>query len=692
MKRQKRPSAAKKKIADEILHQIGGSVILVLLFVAAAAIFMVGWLSISSKKTQLIQESEAAANELTGFLQQYTKSAQQLAVNPQIRDVMRRTTAGDDIRKTPQMDTVMDNLVKIAETDTENVMAVWISDLDASALTQSDGFTSEEGWDITGRGWYGCIETKKTILTEPYVDSSTGKMIVSAAAPVLDDADQTVLGAVGMDISLDHMTKLMSEYKIGQNGYLQLLSTNGTYLYHPQADVIHQNIADVDISQNVRDAVASGQDAFLRYKADGVTKYGSLYFAGDTGYLILSSLPLSEYYAVLAFMALGLTVLFAAGILLIAVRIRKSAASLTKPILELNHTAQQLAAGDLDVAFEITSQNEIGELGISIQKTVDRLKEYIVYIDETSQVLSQIADGQLAIELKQDYAGEFQKIKTALLNISGSMSQVMTGIHESSEHVSIGATELATASQVLAEGAEQQAASIGQLTDTTNTVADLVESSRSKAESSAKATAQAAEMIGQNQEKMKQMTDAMHKIHETSQQVVGIIQTIEEIASQTNLLSLNASIEAARAGEDGKGFAVVADEIGKLALESSKAASTTKELIEVSMEEIGKGTAIAAGAMDSLKESVSAVNQVNEMIQETAENAAVQAAGMEQLRAGIQEISHGIQDSSAASQETSATSEELASQADRLNRMVQKFKLPGQESDYQSWKGCSDEY
>ncbi len=692
MKRQKRPSAAKKKIADEILHQIGGSVILVLLFVAAAAIFMVGWLSISSKKTQLIQESEAAANELTGFLQQYTKSAQQLAVNPQIRDVMRRTTAGDDIRKTPQMDTVMDNLVKIAETDTENVMAVWISDLDASALTQSDGFTSEEGWDITGRGWYGCIETKKTILTEPYVDSSTGKMIVSAAAPVLDDADQTVLGAVGMDISLDHMTKLMSEYKIGQNGYLQLLSTNGTYLYHPQADVIHQNIADVDISQNVRDAVASGQDAFLRYKADGVTKYGSLYFAGDTGYLILSSLPLSEYYAVLAFMALGLTVLFAAGILLIAVRIRKSAASLTKPILELNHTAQQLAAGDLDVAFEITSQNEIGELGISIQKTVDRLKEYIVYIDETSQVLSQIADGQLAIELKQDYAGEFQKIKTALLNISGSMSQVMTGIHESSEHVSIGATELATASQVLAEGAEQQAASIGQLTDTTNTVADQVESSRSKAESSAKATAQAAEMIGQNQEKMKQMTDAMHKIHETSQQVVGIIQTIEEIASQTNLLSLNASIEAARAGEDGKGFAVVADEIGKLALESSKAASTTKELIEVSMEEIGKGTAIAAGAMDSLKESVSAVNQVNEMIQETAENAAVQAAGMEQLRAGIQEISHGIQDSSAASQETSATSEELASQADRLNRMVQKFKLPGQESDYQSWKGCSDEY
>ena len=168
---------------------------------------------------------------------------------------------------------------------------------------------------------------------------------------------------------------------------------------------------------------------------------------------------------------------------------------------------------------------------------------------------------------------------------------------------------------------------------------------------------------------------SMDKIHETSQQVVGIIQTIEDIASQTNLLSLNASIEAARAGEAGKGFAVVADEIGKLALESSEAANMTKELIEISMEEIRKGNTIASGAMDSLKESVTAIAHVNEMIQETAENAAIQAENMNQLRQGIEEIAHGVEDNSAASQETSATSEELASQAELLNQMVQKFEL-----------------
>ena len=182
-------------------------------------------------------------------------------------------------------------------------------------------------------------------------------------------------------------------------------------------------------------------------------------------------------------------------------------------------------------------------------------------------------------------------------------------------------------------------------------------------------------MIGENQENMKNMMIAMNNIHETSQKVVGIIQTIEDIASQTNLLSLNASIEAARAGEAGKGFAVVADEIGKLALESSKAANTTKELIEISMQEINKGNSIAEGAVSSLKESVNAISHVNEMIQETAENAAVQAESMEHLRTGIQEISHGVQDNSAASGETSATSEELASQADRLNKMLQRFDL-----------------
>ncbi len=664
----------RKRIADEIMMQIGKSVILVFLIVAIVAIVMVSWTIMTSRETELTLESSAAARQLTGFLEQYIRSVEQLAVNPEIKDVMLQTGAGDDILLADNMDTVMANLVSIANTDPENTMSVWISDLDASVLTQSDGYTSGEGWDVTTREWYKCIDLRSTILTEPYVDFSTGKMILSAVSPIYDDAG-TAIGAVGVDISLAHMTDIMSTYKIGRNGYMLLISGSGTFLYHPQTDIIQKNIAEINISQNVVNAVLSGSDVFLRYTVDGVAKYGSVSPVGETGYIVLSNMPLTEYYSVLVMMVIAFFVIFAVGILLIALSIRKSAAKLTKPILELNHTAQQLAAGDLDVHLKITSEDEIGELGESIGKTVARLKQYIVYIDETADVLAHIADGKLGIHLKNDYAGEFQKIKTALLNISSSMNDVMEGINASSERVSVGACELANASQMLAESAELQAASVEQLAATTATVAEHVEESHRDAEASAKQTEKVTLMIEQNQEKMTMMMDAMNEIRQTSQQVVGIIQTIEEIADQTNLLSLNASIEAARAGEAGKGFAVVADEIGKLALESSKAASSTRELIEISMDEISKGNSVATDALNSLKDSVSAVDHVNDMIKKAAENSAVQAENMEQLRIGIDEIARGIQDNSAASQETSATSEELATQADLLNKMVQKFEL-----------------
>ena len=348
---------------------------------------------------------------------------------------------------------------------------------------------------------------------------------------------------------------------------------------------------------------------------------------------------------------------------------------MSQPIKELNHTAQQLAAGDLDVQLDITSEDEIGELGESIGKTVSRLKEYIVYIDETAEVWNRIASGKLSIELKNEYIGEFQKIKDALLNISASMHDVMQGIRDSSGQVSVGASELAEASQMLAQGAQTQAASVQELAATAATVTEQVQENRKGAELSVKATIHVTAMIEQNQDKMKMMMGAMNEIRETSQKVVGIIQTIEEIAEQTNLLSLNASIEAARAGELGKGFAVVADEIGKLALESSKAASVTKELIGVSMEEINKGSEIANNVMISLEKSVDAVGDVNDMIKKAAEEAILQTENMERIRIGIDGIAQGVNDNSAVSEETYATSEQLANQTVSLNDMVQRFEL-----------------
>ena len=664
----------KGKIAEEIRKRIGRSVLIAYIVVEVIIVIIMGQTVYYNKKAQLTLESESAANRLAGFFEKYERETQTLALNPQIQSVLSETKAGDNILSAKAMGYVEKYLVDAAGADSENVMAVWIADLDASVITQSDGYTSPDGWDITGRAWYSCIETGKTVLTEPYIDSSTGEIILSAATPVYDEGGN-VLGAAGMDISLDHVTEVLSTYTIGSNGYVWLVSSDGMLIYHPNAELVQQNIADVNVSANVVNAIMNQTTEFLKYKADGTTKYGSKQLVGDTGYLVVSNMPFLEYYQML-FATIGvLLVIFALGIILVMRSIDKSAYALSKPIAELNETASRLAEGDLDVELNVMAKNEIGELAESIRATVARLKEYIAYLKEASGALDQIADGKLEIHLEQEYVGEFGQLKEALLHISSSMNDVMRNISASSQTVTSSAGDLANAAQQLAEGSGTQAAAVEELVATATSVAEQVEESKKDALQSAEETQKVTAMMEQSQDKMQEMMEAVQKIHETSKQVVGIIATIEEIADQTNLLSLNASIEAARAGEAGKGFAVVADEIGKLAQESSKAANMTRELIGVSMEEINKGNQIADHVMDSLKTAVEAVDNVNGMIQKTAGNAADQAQSMEQIRVGIEEISQGVQDNSAIAEESSATSEELASQATLLNELVQHFEL-----------------
>lgn len=664
----------KGKIAEEIRKRIGRSVLIAYIVVEVIIVIIMGQTVYYNKKAQLTLESESAANRLAGFFEKYERETQTLALNPQIQSVLSETKAGDNILSAKAMGYVEKYLVDAAGADSENVMAVWIADLDASVITQSDGYTSPDGWDITGRAWYSCIETGKTVLTEPYIDSSTGEIILSAATPIYDEGGN-VLGAAGMDISLDHVTEVLSGYTIGSNGYVWLVSSDGMLIYHPNAELVQQNITDVNVSDNVVNAIVNQSTEFLKYKADGTTKYGSVQLVGETGYLVVSNMPFLEYYQML-FATIGvLLAIFAVGIIVVMRSIDKSAYALSKPIAELNETASRLAEGDLDVELNVMAKNEIGELAESIRATVARLKEYIAYLKEASGALDQIADGKLEIHLEQEYVGEFRQLKEALLHISSSMNDVMKNISASSQTVTSSAGDLANAAQQLAEGSGTQAAAVEELVATATSVAEQVEESKKDALQSAEETQKVTAMMEQSQDKMQEMMEAVQKIHETSKQVVGIIATVEEIADQTNLLSLNASIEAARAGEAGKGFAVVADEIGKLAQESSKAANMTRELIGVSMEEINKGNQIADHVMDSLKTAVEAVDNVNGMIQKTAGNAADQAQSMEQIRVGIEEISQGVQDNSAIAEESSATSEELASQATLLNELVQHFEL-----------------
>lgn len=664
----------KKHIAVQLQTSILSAVLAVFLAVCIMVATMIGSISMSAKQKDLELQSKAASYQLETFFEAYMTLVEQMALDTDVRNLISDTKTGEKITEKEGYGLVYNEMKKSADSDKDNIQAVWIGDIDANVLTQSDGYTSGSDFQITQRSWYKAVQNKATILTDAYEDASTGNLILSAATPVYDEKENKIIGVAGVDISLENINTLLSGYKIGDNGYVSLLTSDGEIVYHPDSSKQLKNISELNISDSVKNALGK-ENSKVEYKVDGDKMFGYVGRIGATDYYILSSLTSGEYYSSITICMLIIILMVAVGVAVVVIIIRRLALSITKPVVVLNEVAQELADGNLDVAINVASDNEIGELAGSIEKTVNRLKVYIDYIEEISQVLNQLADGKLKFKLKYDYTGDFSKVKDALLNISKSLQDMMENIIDSSSQVSQGAEELSRASQNIAEGASTQAASVEELVATTVTVADQVKENTEDARLSAIETDRVTKMMQDSQEQMNKMMEAMNKITETSNQVVGIIKTIEDIADQTNLLALNASIEAARAGEVGRGFAVVASEIGTLADGSAKAANNTKELIEVSIDEIGRGTKLASDVVQSMNEVLNAVENVNGMMAKSAKNNEIQNQNIEQIKIGVEEISRAVEDNSAAAEETSATSEELAAQAFNLEELVKHFDL-----------------
>ena len=194
-----------------------------------------------------------------------------------------------------------------------------------------------------------------------------------------------------------------------------------------------------------------------------------------------------------------------------------------------------------------------------------------------------------------------EKLLLAMRDMKNQMIVTLRSIEDASSQVSAGSTNLAEASQSLAEGATEQAGAVEELQATITSITENIEKAADQAHESYVQAKQYADEADNSRAQMTAMVDAMTRINETSKNIENIISEIEDIASQTNLLSLNASIEAARAGEAGRGLAVVADQIRQLAEQSTKSAVDTRELIEGSLEEIAEGNKAADKAAASIE-------------------------------------------------------------------------------------------
>ncbi len=348
------------------------------------------------------------------------------------------------------------------------------------------------------------------------------------------------------------------------------------------------------------------------------------------------------------------------------------------PLGKITQAAERLEKGELGLAdgkqvqIGVRSNDEIGLLGEIFEETIGSLR---AYIGEISEVLGAIAKGDLTQETQQNYTGDFLAIKKSLDSILGALNQTMGQFAASAGHVSDGADQVSASAQTLAQGATEQASAV---TEISTTIADISAGARetsNAAEEVGQYVNQAGAQLGVSIENVKELSASMDRISEESKQIGTIIATIENIAFQINILSLNAAVEAARAGAAGKGFAVVAEEISSLASKSDEAAKATKELIESSAATIVEGGKAMNRVTEALGRTGELAGNVTVKMEQVVDAVEKQTVAMEQVSTGVEQISAVVENNSATSQECAAASEELSSQSSMLMDLISSFRL-----------------
>ncbi len=372
-----------------------------------------------------------------------------------------------------------------------------------------------------------------------------------------------------------------------------------------------------------------------------------------------------------------LTLLMLASFVYIVIEItcmiRFAFAQLLEPIKKVSDQMAALADGDFSVPLDM--EQDDSEVG-SMVAAIDFMKQNLLsIIQEIADVLEEMGNGNYQVKIEQHYVGEFIRIKDSFAKIMEKMRETLTTLKEVSVQIDSGSEQLAFAAEDLAQGSTDQAGQVTELVSAFESMTESMESNVEKTRESVVLASQAAEALSQGNDKMQELKTAIGDISRCSEQIGTIIGAIEDIASQTNLLSLNAAIEAARAGEAGKGFAVVAEQVKNLAEESAKAAGKTTKLIETAISAVNSGIAIADETAADMDKVMSSASVVTERMGEVAQILQSDVERMRQVRANLQQVSAVVDNNSATSQETAAVSEEQKAQVESMVQLMSRFEF-----------------
>lgn len=507
-------------------------------------------------------------------------------------------------------------------------------------------------------------------------------MISLLEVPIITDGrfDGIVYGG----ISADFLSDIVVNLAMGNNGVAYVLDHRGNVIGHRDASIVESGsnmIETAKTDSSVEDVAAVNQRML-----QGETGFGSYNFYGDTP-LLIAFAPIEGYqkwsiaietsqkeFKSSLDRSLILTVLVVIFVVLatfpVAVRVGRS---ISDPIQSCVTRLEKLADGDLrSPTPEARSRDETAKLTMALNTTILRLNDVL---QDASHHLGKMAQGDFRENITRTYWGDFVTMEQSIKTIHNSLQHTLSQISQSAGSVASSAVQVSNGAQSLSQGATEQTNAVQELFVTAASIAENANQTVSAAEEAGNFVTQVGTQLGICVDYVKELNTAMQKISGSSTEISKIIDTIENIAFQTNILALNAAVEAARAGSTGKGFAVVADEVRNLASRSNEAVKATQELIEASIAAVEEGSQMFEKVTGSLDKTNAIAENVIAKMSTMVGAVGGQTAAIAQVTEGIDQISSIAQNTSATSEQSAATAQELSDQSLRMNDLVHKFRL-----------------
>ncbi|PXV96152.1 methyl-accepting chemotaxis protein [Lachnotalea glycerini] len=528
-----------------------------------------------------------------------------------------------------------------------------------------------------------CIQGKTYVQTPSYSEVEKQVCMV-VAAPLWEGGipDTTVVGVIVFVPDGEYLNNIMRQIVVGKNGTAFMVDSTGTTIADIDSTIVGvENGIELGKTNTklkkfgkIVEKMAAGENGIGTYRYNGVIKIVAYSPVENSNGWSIAVVAVRNNFLGKFYISLLISLILVIAFIIFGNYAGKIyGKKIAQPIIQCVERLKLLAQGDLTSEIpQATSNDETQILLLSLKSTVDSLNHII---QDIGIQLNEMSNGNFKIDINETYIGDFATISESFRKIVTALSSAMIEIDGNAQRVALGASDVAKASQGLAEGATDQASAIEELTATITEISNRTQDNAKHTEEAKELVDNMNAEISQSNNQMQQSIDGMGKIKEASSEIANIIKSIEDIATQTNLLSLNAAIEAARAGESGRGFAVVAQQVRALAEQSAMAAKNTAVLIQNSIQAVEEGTKLNQIAANSMDEVIGKAKQVDHIVTEIAAASSSQANAVSQITEGINQIASVVESNSATAQESAAASEELSGESAMLKNLIDKFQF-----------------